>query len=180
MKQCLKVLLGAIMTVLPMSTSQAGQEVDPYLWLEEVRGEKPLEWAKAHSEATLSALKAQPGFEETYAKTLEVLDSDVRIPYPQFEGKYLYNFWKDKNNERGLWRRTTLDEYRKPVPKWEVLLDIGVSDHFVDATVQAILKGGRTGTVGDGKVFVIPVEKVYRIRTGEEDRAAVTPVTVGG
>jgi prolyl oligopeptidase len=124
MKQHLQVLLGAIMTVLPMSTTQAGQDVDPYLWLEEVRGEKPLEWAKTHNEATLSVLKAQPGFEETYAKTLEVLDSDVRIPYPQFEGKYLYNFWKDKNNERGLWRRTTLAEYRKPAPKWEVLLDI--------------------------------------------------------
>jgi hypothetical protein len=89
MKQHLKVLLGAIMTVLPMSTTQAGREVDPYLWLEEVRGEKPLEWVKARNEATLSVLKAQPGFEETYARTLEVLNSDVRIPYPQFEGKYL-------------------------------------------------------------------------------------------
>jgi nitrogen regulatory protein P-II 1 len=60
----------------------------------------------------------------------------------------------------------------------KVRLDIGVSDHFVEPTVNAILKGGRTGTVGDGKVFVLPVEKIYRIRTGEEDRAAVTPVGV--
>jgi prolyl oligopeptidase len=124
MKQHWKVLLGAIMIVSPMGTTPAGQEADPYLWLEEIRGAKPLEWAKAHSEATLSALKTQPGFEETYAKTLAVLDSEVRIPYPQFEGRYLYNFWKDKDNERGLWRRTTLAEYRKPDPKWEVLLDI--------------------------------------------------------
>jgi nitrogen regulatory protein P-II 1 len=60
----------------------------------------------------------------------------------------------------------------------KVRLEIGVSDHFVEPTVQAILRGGRTGTVGDGKIFVLPVEKVYRIRTGEEDEAAVTPVTV--
>ncbi len=60
----------------------------------------------------------------------------------------------------------------------KVRLDIGVSDSFVEATVRAILRGGRTGTVGDGKVFVLPVEKVYRIRTGEEDQAAVTPVDV--
>ena len=58
----------------------------------------------------------------------------------------------------------------------KVRLEIGVSDHFVEPTVNAILGAARTGVVGDGKVFVLPVEKVYRIRTGEEDQAAVTPV----
>jgi len=58
----------------------------------------------------------------------------------------------------------------------KVRLEIGVSDSFVDATVRAILSAGATGEVGDGKIFVLPVEKVYRIRTGEEDRSAVTPV----
>ena len=62
----------------------------------------------------------------------------------------------------------------------KVRLEIGVSDHFVQPTVQAILRGASTGSVGDGKIFVLPVEKIYRIRTGEEDQAAVTPVTVGG
>jgi nitrogen regulatory protein P-II 1 len=59
----------------------------------------------------------------------------------------------------------------------KVRLEIGVSDHFVQPTVRAILSAGTTGQVGDGKIFVLPVEKVYRIRTGEEDQAAVTPVT---
>jgi nitrogen regulatory protein P-II 1 len=58
----------------------------------------------------------------------------------------------------------------------KVRLEIGVSDHFVAPTVQAILSAGTTGQVGDGKIFVLPVEKVYRIRTGEEDQAAVTPI----
>ncbi|GAB5602899.1 P-II family nitrogen regulator [Thermus sp. FJN-A] len=58
----------------------------------------------------------------------------------------------------------------------KVRLEIGVSEPFVKPTVEAILKAARTGEVGDGKVFVLPVEKVYRIRTGEEDEAAVTPV----
>jgi len=57
----------------------------------------------------------------------------------------------------------------------KVRLEIGVSDPFVDQTVEAILTSARTGDVGDGKVFVLPVSKVYRIRTGEEDQAAVTP-----
>jgi nitrogen regulatory protein P-II 1 len=60
----------------------------------------------------------------------------------------------------------------------KVRLEIGVSDHFVDVTVGAILDSARTGDVGDGKVFVLPVEGVYRIRTGDRDEAAVTPAAV--
>ena len=73
-----------------------------------------------------------------------------------------------------------VETYRGTTVKMElsekVRLEIGVSDHFVDPTVKAILASARTGDVGDGKIFVLPVEKVYRIRTGEEDQAAVTPV----
>ncbi|MDQ6769749.1 MAG: P-II family nitrogen regulator [Gemmatimonadota bacterium] len=73
-----------------------------------------------------------------------------------------------------------VETYRGTTVKVElhdkVRLEIGVSDPFVEPTVRAILSAGATGEVGDGKIFVIPVEKVYRIRTGEEDRSAVTPV----
>jgi nitrogen regulatory protein P-II 1 len=75
-----------------------------------------------------------------------------------------------------------VETYRGTTVKMEltekVRIDIGVSDHFVEPTIQAILDGARTGDVGDGKIFVMPVERVVRIRTGEEDRAAVTPVGV--
>jgi nitrogen regulatory protein P-II 1 len=60
----------------------------------------------------------------------------------------------------------------------KVRLEIGVSEHFVDLTVRAILESARTGDVGDGKVFVLPVESVHRIRTGDRDEAAVTPAAV--
>jgi nitrogen regulatory protein P-II 1 len=73
-----------------------------------------------------------------------------------------------------------VETYRGTTVKMElhdkVRLEIGVSDPFVEPTVKAILAAGATGEVGDGKIFVLPVEKVYRIRTGEEDRSAVTPV----
>ena len=73
-----------------------------------------------------------------------------------------------------------VETYRGTTVKMElsdkVRLEIGVSDHFVETTVAAILRAARTGEVGDGKVFVLPVEKVYRIRTGEQDQAAVTPI----
>jgi nitrogen regulatory protein P-II 1 len=75
-----------------------------------------------------------------------------------------------------------VETYRGTTVKMEltdkVRLDIGVSDHFVEPTVNAIISGARTGDVGDGKIFVLPVEHVYRIRTGELDRSAVTPVGV--
>jgi nitrogen regulatory protein P-II 1 len=73
-----------------------------------------------------------------------------------------------------------VETYRGTTVKMElsekVRLEIGVSDHFVEPTVAAILAAARTGSVGDGKILVLPVEKVYRIRTAEEDQAAVTPV----
>jgi nitrogen regulatory protein P-II 1 len=57
----------------------------------------------------------------------------------------------------------------------KVMLDIGVSDPFVEVVVEAVKEAARTGEVGDGKIFVLPVEAVHRIRTGERDTAAVTP-----
>jgi nitrogen regulatory protein P-II 1 len=75
-----------------------------------------------------------------------------------------------------------VETYRGTTVKMElsekVRIEIGVSDHFVDPTIDAIVTGARTGDVGDGKIFVLPVEQVVRIRTGETDRAAVTPVGV--
>ena len=61
----------------------------------------------------------------------------------------------------------------------KIRLEIGVSEPFVERTVQILLDSARTGEVGDGKVFVLPVETVYRIRTGEADEAAVTPALPG-
>jgi nitrogen regulatory protein P-II 1 len=73
-----------------------------------------------------------------------------------------------------------VETYRGSTVKVEVTdkvrFEIGVSDGFVEATVQAICDGARTGEVGDGKIFVVPVERAVRIRTGETDEAAVTPV----
>ncbi len=61
----------------------------------------------------------------------------------------------------------------------KIRLEIGVSNSFVEPTVRAILAAARTGEVGDGKVFVLDVEQVHRIRTAERDEAAVTPALVG-
>jgi nitrogen regulatory protein P-II 1 len=76
--------------------------------------------------------------------------------------------------------RDQVQTYRGTTVKMEmsdkVRFEIGVSDAFVEPTIQALCEGGRTGEVGDGKIFVVPVDRVVRIRTGETDDAAVTPV----
>jgi nitrogen regulatory protein P-II 1 len=60
----------------------------------------------------------------------------------------------------------------------KVRFEIAVSDEFLDATIDALCEGGQTGNVGDGKIFVLDLEQVVRIRSGETDNAAVTPVGI--
>jgi prolyl oligopeptidase len=96
---------------------------DPYLWLEDITGDDALDWVRKHNEPTLSELGGDR-FEQMRAEALEVLDTDARIPYVRRRGDYLYNFWRDAANPRGLWRRTTLESYRTESPDWEVIIDI--------------------------------------------------------
>ncbi|WP_037163848.1 prolyl oligopeptidase family serine peptidase [Rhodococcoides fascians] len=97
--------------------------IDPYLWLEEVTADEALDWVRTRNAATTAAL-AGDEFDATEARILEVLDTDARIPYARRRGEYLYNFWRDASHVRGIWRRTTMDEYRKDEPAWDVLLDL--------------------------------------------------------
>ncbi len=97
--------------------------MDPFLWLEDVSGDEALDWVRAHNEPTIAEL-CDDTFEQMRLEALEVLDTDSRIPYVRRRGEYLYNFWRDATNPRGLWRRTTLDSYRTDNPDWDVLIDV--------------------------------------------------------
>jgi len=97
---------------------------DPYLWLEEVQGEKALAWVRERNALSTSKLQASPVFSDNRAKVLGVLNNRDQIPGVTRRGEHLYNFWRDAQNPRGLWRRTTLAEYRKAQPQWDGLLDL--------------------------------------------------------
>ena len=97
---------------------------DPHLWLEEVQGEKALSWVRERNAASTALLQANPIFADNRAKVQAVLDNRDQIPGFTRRGQFFYNFWRDAQNPRGLWRRTTLDEYRKAKPQWDVLLDL--------------------------------------------------------
>jgi len=97
---------------------------DPYLWLEEVQGERAMAWVRERNAESERALDGTPGFAASRTRILEVLDSREQIPYVVRRGPWLYNLWQDAANPRGLWRRATLDEYRKPDPAWATVLDV--------------------------------------------------------
>ena len=117
----------AIAVALAAGGAQANEEAqvaDPYQWLEGVEDPKALEWVKAQNAKAEAELADTAGFRRLEAELLAIYDSDEKIPSVYKQGEWYYNFWRDKQNPRGLWRRTTLDEYRKPKPQWEVLIDL--------------------------------------------------------
>jgi len=120
---CATLLIAMNPLLPPAATAQALVD-DPYLWLEAVQGERALAWVRERNAAARVRLQAWPGFQPLRERLLEILDSRARIPAVSRRGGHLYNLWQDTTHPRGLWRRTTLAEYRKPQPAWEALIDL--------------------------------------------------------
>ena len=111
--------------LMSISSVLLAQEADdPYLWLEDVGGDKALAWVHAQNAVTVDTLQAAPGFKALKERFVSVLDSRDRIPYVDKLGRWYYNFWRDSEHVRGVWRRTTLEQYRMPAPRWETVLDL--------------------------------------------------------
>ncbi|EGJ08979.1 prolyl oligopeptidase family serine peptidase [Rubrivivax benzoatilyticus] len=109
---------------VPTMTLAAPLPDDELLWLEDVQGERALAWVRERNAETEALLQKQPGFDATRQRIRAILDSRDRIPGVVRRGPWLYNLWQDEHNPRGLWRRTTLAEYRKREPAWETVLDV--------------------------------------------------------
>ncbi len=97
---------------------------DPYLWLEDIDGARALDWVRAHNAATERKLASQPIYQELRREALSALDSPSRLPGVEQRGRWIYNLWKDDQHPRGIYRRATLEEFRKPSPAWEIVLDV--------------------------------------------------------
>src|SRR5690625_1713959 len=97
---------------------------DPYNWIEDVDGDEAHAWVRERNAEKAQDLSQSDQFQETKARIRSVLDSDDKIPAVAKIGDYYYNFWRDSNHVRGIWRRTTLDSYRSDNPQWETVLDI--------------------------------------------------------
>ena len=96
---------------------------DPYLWLEEIEGERALDFVDRQSLRTLESFGGRQ-FVTDRDTLAAIYDRSDNIPYVTRHGGHVYNLWKDARNPRGVWRRTTLADFRKAEPGWEALLDI--------------------------------------------------------
>ncbi|MEM9879643.1 MAG: prolyl oligopeptidase family serine peptidase [Pseudomonadota bacterium] len=97
---------------------------DPFLWLEEIEGQRALGFVEGLNAASLPKLERQPDFEQDRSAILAQLNAPDRIAYGVFRGDYIYNFWQDEANVRGLIRRTARADYVSGQPQWETVLDI--------------------------------------------------------
>lgn len=120
----MKILVSSFILLLSFLLLLAQEMKDPYLWLEEVEGEKAMEWVLGQNKLTVDAVQAHPEFDNIKKNILDVLNSKDRIAYPTIHGKYVTNYWQDDKNERGLWRRTLLENYFQDSIQWETLIDM--------------------------------------------------------
>ncbi|TXD51386.1 MULTISPECIES: prolyl oligopeptidase family serine peptidase [unclassified Polaribacter] len=129
---------------------------DKYIWLEEVDGKKALEFVKTQNKATVDKLSSEKDYQEIYDQSLEIFNSKEKIAYPNVYGNYVFNFWKDKDHIRGIWRRCSLESYTNGNPKWETLLDIDELSKKDD--IKWVYKGA-SGLYPDFNRFLVKLSK---------------------
>jgi len=148
--------LTLILMILLAATVCVAEEVDPYLWLEEVDGDKALEWVKERSATDTAELEAVPEFAPIHEKLIEMFNSSDRIPSPDVRGTWIYNFWQDADHVRGIWRRTTRGQYVTESPDWETVLDL---DALAEAEDENWVWKGASGLAPDYKRFMVTLSR---------------------
>ena len=122
----MRLAAAVVLGVLAAGAAQGAsvEQKDPYLWLEDIHGEKPLAWVKEQNARSFKVLQADPRYQTNYDQILKVMDAQDRIPFASLKQNDAFNFWQDAANPKGIWRRTTIADYQTANPKWETLLDI--------------------------------------------------------
>lgn len=151
-----RILLLTLATLWVASPALASDD-DPYLWLEEVEGEKALEWVEAKSARDTEEIEAHPSFEPIHEELLGIYNSSDRIPYVSMvDENRLYNFWQDAEHKRGVWRRTTLASYTSDDPQWEVVIDV---DALAEAEGENWVWKGAQGLYPDYDRYLVRLSR---------------------
>lgn len=136
---------------------------DPYLWLEEIEGERAMAWVAEQNQRSLATLQGDPRYDTLHAQALEIVNARDRIPFVGFAGREVRNFWQDAEHVRGIWRRTSLDSYRTPEPRWETILDI-----------DALAEAEGANWVYKGASCLAPDERLCLVSLSDGGKDAVT------
>lgn len=151
----LQRLAVAALMLLAANVCEA-QTQDPYLWLEEIDSDSALTWVKQRSASDTAELEAVPEFTPIHERLIEIYNSSDRIPDPDVRGDMIYNFWQDENHVRGIWRRTSREEYLTESPDWETVLDL---DALADAEEENWVWKGASGLPPDYTRFLITLSR---------------------
>ncbi len=116
---------------------------DPYIWLEKANDPKALEWVRAQDAVSLKRLESDPDYQRAYTTALSLAQSNDRIPEPSTIGGQIYNLWQDATHVQGIWRRTSVADYRSANPHWTIMLDLDALSrqegrHWVWKNVQCL------------------------------------------
>ena len=167
-------LLAPMIAAASLAAAQPAD--DPYIWLEDVNGAKAMAWVEAHNAATTAALEADKRYPILLAQTLEITGAKDRIPAPEFLHGAIYNFWQDPDHLRGIWRRTTLADYRNAQPSWTTVLDI---DALGKAEGKSWVFKGADCLWPDERLCLISLsvggEDAVEIREFDLDKASFAP-----
>lgn len=145
-------------------TARAVEGDDPFLWLEDVNGQRAMDWVRAENAKTLGVLEADARFKGLYEDALKIAESRDRIPFPNSLNGAIYNFWQDPDHVRGVWRRTTVEEYRKADPHWTTVLDLDAASKAAGA--NWVWKGAACGWPRESRCLV-------QLSDGGEDAVTV-------
>ena len=145
------------------SGSTAAAPADPYLWLEDQRGARAMAWVAAENAKSTAVLEKDAHYAEMYKDALAVAQASDRIPYVNFIGGELYNFWQDTAHVRGILRRTTLASYRTASPRWTTVLD-----------VDSLARAEKANWVYGGIDCAAPAERRCMIALSDGGEDAVT------
>jgi prolyl oligopeptidase len=150
--------------LLAVSAAASAQSAtdDPYQWLEEWTTPRVMEWVEAHNATTVKRLEADPRYAELYDQALAIAGAKDRIPQPSFRHGEIFNFWQDPEHLRGIWRKTSLADYRNAAPRWTTVLDI-----------DALNKAEGKSFVFKGAACLPPQEKRCLIQLSEGGEDAV-------
>ncbi len=142
--------------LLAAATAQEAEMEDPYIWLEEIEGEKALDWVRAQNRPTLERFEANPLYDQFKATAERILQDKERIPYGSLRGGYVYNFWRDEDHVRGVWRRAKLEDYLKDDVPWEVLLDV---DRLAETEKENWVYKGTTPLAPDYTRYLVSLSR---------------------
>jgi prolyl oligopeptidase len=157
-------------TILTGAARAAAAPDDPYIWLEDVSGQKSMDWVNAHNARTQAVLEADPRYQAYFDQALAIAQAQDRIPYGRFLNGQVYNFWQDATHVRGIFRRTGLADYQSAEPAWSTVLDL-----------DALAESEKANWVYKGVSCARPAERrcLVSLSDGGEDAVTVREFDLG-